>query len=419
MDEDLLPEEMPPQSHATQCDEMGVLAEGGGAILTVMAAGGFHASDTERTVYCRLRLGHHEAETGSLPSHPPEAAKDAPPPVCLFEQAPGTALVLLDCFAKGERSDTFTPSPDAPAPSVHRGWIHLPLEEMDDERTPRSQTRFFRLEERTKAGHLPDATGGNAASGKQTARESERVPLKKTVSYGFGNDSQSAEKSVESSRETARQSKLDTGMEEMEQATSRTGEVYADQHSGVPTKETCPHGWVAVRYSYFPRAGDAKGRERTRLEQAAIPILAANTEAVGRLSITIRCARRLSQLASTSLLSKLLDPFLQIVYKGRSYSTSVAFNSSEPRWDETFSFEVSDLNAELQLKVFDWKAEAERYDLIGAACLSIGEELEGDGAERWISLFTLRRDGTIRRRGEVLCGIALAPKYAAQASSVA
>ena len=121
-----------------------------------------------------------------------------------------------------------------------------------------------------------------------------------------------------------------------------------DQHSGVPTKETCPHGWVAVRYSYFPRAGDAKGRERTRLEQAAIPILAANTEAVGRLSVTIRCARRLSQLASTSLLSKLLDPFLQIVYKGRSYSTSVAFNSSEPRWDETFSFEVSDLNAELQ-----------------------------------------------------------------------
>ena len=109
VEEDLLPEELPPQSHATQCDEMGVLAEGGGAIITVMAAGGFHASDTERTVYCRLRLGHHEAQTGSLPSHPPEAAKDAPPPVCLFEQTPGTALVLLDCFAKGERSDSFTP----------------------------------------------------------------------------------------------------------------------------------------------------------------------------------------------------------------------------------------------------------------------------------------------------------------------
>lgn len=192
-------------------------------------------------------------------------------------------------------------------------------------------------------------------------------------------------------------------------------EVFPDL-KGAPPPETCPAGWIALKVYFTEQAGSTKGKTRKSLENAAELLTQADRNSIGTLSITICKGRRLP-LETGASRSKMLDPVCQVQYRTENVSTSVAFNTVTPSWDETFMFDVVDLNEELRIMVHDWKADAEGYNLVGASALGMVEELDiinsfdSIESERWVELFTLRSDGTVRRRGDIFCRMVFTPRF--------
>ena len=339
-------------------------------VLQVFAAGGFprDMKTTGHEVFCRVRFGKHELQTPSLPAQVPYPLPESSP-LCLFgqpDQPPSENFVLVDCFAKAGGETR----------SIHCGSLRLNLRQSDDDS---KKLHFFKLARRDEiVREAPAPTGGR---------------LRRFKSYGFGFD----------------QVNMDLG-KSSESNAGGWSEVFADT-TGSPPPSTCPEGWLALKMISTDQAGNTAGKTREILEKAAQQIEQNAVKSKGTLTVTVCRGRRLPKEQDAQ---KLLDPICQLHYRDQTVSTSVAFNTCTPEWDETFTFDVTDLNEELGFMVYDWKADAETFDLVGAAAVGLVEELDQfQESERWIELYVLRPDKTLRRRGDIFCRLQFSPAIAA------
>ena len=109
-----------------------------------------------------------------------------------------------------------------------------------------------------------------------------------------------------------------------------------------------------MKVHFTEQAGSTSGKTRKALEVAANRLAQEEQHSIGTLSITICRGRRFASETGVAR-SKLLDPICQVQYRAETVSTSVAFNTVAPEWDETFMFDVADLNEDLRIMVYDWK----------------------------------------------------------------
>jgi adenylate kinase family enzyme/Ca2+-binding EF-hand superfamily protein len=365
-----------PQAIEVQTDPLAEYHNFPAVVLDVVAAGGFPSGGPGDDVFCRVRFGNHERETSLLPAHVPHPLPESVEPVCLFGEDDHTHFdnfVLVDCFARV----------DGESRSVHRGTLRLALEHKGD--NP-NRLRFFKFSQRSEISREAQTPQSNEA---QTPNTNE---LRRQKSYGFG---------------------FDPGPLPPESgAHAEWNEVFQDT-TGSPPRDTCPEGWIALKMHFTDQAGSTTGSTRKVLEKAVEKITQETAKRLGTLNVTVCRGRRLAKEHT----NKLLDPICQLEYRKEAVSTSVAFNTVSPEWNETFMFDVADLNEELRIMVYDWSDGAESYDLVGAAVLGMVEELDVfEESERWVELFSLRPDGTLRRRGDIFCMLQFTQDVAAPAA---
>ncbi|KAL1360312.1 hypothetical protein AAHE18_04G168900 [Arachis hypogaea] len=73
---------------------------------------------------------------------------------------------------------------------------------------------------------------------------------------------------------------------------------------------------------------------------------------------------------------KKMDPYVILTYRAQENRSSVARGGgSNPRWNESFLFTVSDNVAELNLRIMD-KDTFTRDDFLGEASGNLGDELQ-------------------------------------------
>jgi hypothetical protein len=113
---------------------------------------------------------------------------------------------------------------------------------------------------------------------------------------------------------------------------------------------------------------------------------------------------------------KKFNPFAVVSYGGAYDRTSPVIESTKPRWDEHFTFNVFELRREITVDIYDFQKlrEAEgNFEKTGSTTFSVMEELDGNKrTNSWLTLWAFDlKTGVPQPRGEVRVSLEYRPLW--------
>jgi len=125
-------------------------------------------------------------------------------------------------------------------------------------------------------------------------------------------------------------------------------------------------------------------RERMRKENEAIrnQLDAVKKKLIGKIGVTVVEARGLPK--SDHMGSK-SDPYCVLFLERQKEKTRTVKKTLNPKWQAEFEFYVSDINASLEVSVFDWN-RIFSDELLGKTTIPVKEMRDGSVEDKWFPL---------------------------------